>query len=142
MRCAAIHTMFCSNHVMFLVCSTVSRVRLQSSILLLKSPKSVRRVKRRSLWVNTTLRLPLSRCTVANGRLMEIHVATSVLIFISAGSVRGGVQSNRYNVIMIGDSSVGKTSFMKRAQSGKFSLDLPSSIGKIRLSCFPKTLLD
>uniref|UniRef100_A0A3Q4HH21 RAB44, member RAS oncogene family n=1 Tax=Neolamprologus brichardi TaxID=32507 RepID=A0A3Q4HH21_NEOBR len=35
----------------------------------------------------------------------------------------------RYNVVMIGDSSVGKTSFMKRAQSGKFSLDIPASIG-------------
>nr|XP_024658246.1 microtubule-associated protein futsch isoform X4 [Maylandia zebra] len=38
-------------------------------------------------------------------------------------------KSKRYNVVMIGDSSVGKTSFMKRAQSGKFSLDIPSSIG-------------
>lgn len=73
---------------------------------------------------------------------MEIHVTRSVLIFMSAGSVRGGGhQSNRYNVIMIGDSSVGKTSFMKRAQSGKFSLDLPSSIGKI-LFLFSKKLLD
>lgn len=72
---------------------------------------------------------------------MDMHVTRSVLIFISAGSVRGGgVQSNRYNVIMIGDSSVGKTSFMKRAQSGKFSLDLPSSIGKTLLSCFYKDI--
>ncbi|CAI5687351.1 unnamed protein product [Oreochromis niloticus] len=38
-------------------------------------------------------------------------------------------KSKRYNVVMIGDSSVGKTSFMKRAQSGKFSLDIPASIG-------------
>ncbi|CAN9511804.1 unnamed protein product [Ophioblennius macclurei] len=30
---------------------------------------------------------------------------------------------------MIGDSGVGKTSFMKRAQSGKFSLAIPASIG-------------
>lgn len=32
---------------------------------------------------------------------------------------------------MIGESCVGKTSFMKRAQSGKFDLDLPASVGKI-----------
>ncbi|XP_060898916.1 ras and EF-hand domain-containing protein homolog [Labrus mixtus] len=38
-------------------------------------------------------------------------------------------RSNSYNVVMVGDSSVGKTSFMKRAQSGKFSLDIPASIG-------------
>ncbi|XP_029356973.1 uncharacterized protein rab44 isoform X3 [Echeneis naucrates] len=37
--------------------------------------------------------------------------------------------SKTYNVLMVGDSSVGKTSFMKRAQSGKFSLDLPASVG-------------
>ena len=40
-------------------------------------------------------------------------------------------KANAYNVMMVGDSSVGKTSFMKRAQSGKFSLDLPASVGKI-----------
>uniref|UniRef100_UPI0037E7559A uncharacterized protein rab44 n=1 Tax=Semicossyphus pulcher TaxID=241346 RepID=UPI0037E7559A len=40
-----------------------------------------------------------------------------------------GDRSNCYNVVMLGDSSVGKTSFMKRAQSGKFSLDLPASVG-------------
>ncbi|KAK5872534.1 hypothetical protein PBY51_013224 [Eleginops maclovinus] len=39
------------------------------------------------------------------------------------------LKSNAYNVMMVGDSSVGKTSFMKRAQSGKFSLDLPASVG-------------
>ncbi|XP_070707070.1 uncharacterized protein rab44 [Pempheris klunzingeri] len=37
--------------------------------------------------------------------------------------------ANSYNVLMIGDSSVGKTSFIERAQSGKFSLDLPASVG-------------
>lgn len=35
----------------------------------------------------------------------------------------------RYEVVMIGDSSVGKTSFIQRAQSGKFSPDVPASIG-------------
>ncbi|XP_029947630.1 uncharacterized protein rab44 [Salarias fasciatus] len=47
-----------------------------------------------------------------------------------AGNPRGKeLKSNNYNVVMIGDSGVGKTSFMKRAQSGKFSLILPTSIG-------------
>ncbi|XP_077458508.1 uncharacterized protein rab44 isoform X2 [Stigmatopora argus] len=36
---------------------------------------------------------------------------------------------NPYNVIMVGDSCVGKTSFMKRAQNGKFFPDLPASAG-------------
>uniref|UniRef100_A0AAV2M7N6 Uncharacterized protein n=1 Tax=Knipowitschia caucasica TaxID=637954 RepID=A0AAV2M7N6_KNICA len=35
----------------------------------------------------------------------------------------------KYEVVMIGDSSVGKTSFMQRAQSGRFSSDVPASIG-------------
>ncbi|XP_044025854.1 extracellular matrix-binding protein ebh isoform X2 [Siniperca chuatsi] len=48
----------------------------------------------------------------------------------SLGNSRGAdLKSNGYNVIMVGDSSVGKTSFMKRAQSGKFSLDIPISVG-------------
>ncbi|XP_037304170.2 uncharacterized protein rab44 isoform X2 [Pungitius pungitius] len=42
---------------------------------------------------------------------------------------RPDLRSKAYNVMMIGDSSVGKSSFMKRAQSGKFSLDLPPSVG-------------
>ncbi|XP_023136034.2 uncharacterized protein rab44 [Amphiprion ocellaris] len=50
--------------------------------------------------------------------------------FSLAGDPRGtGLRSDSYHVVMIGDSSVGKTSFMKRAQTGKFSLDIPSSIG-------------
>lgn len=55
----------------------------------------------------------------------------SVLVFISAGSSGdGGVNSNSYNVVMVGNSSVGKTSFMRRVQNGRFFSDLPSSIGK------------
>lgn len=55
-----------------------------------------------------------------------------VFIFLSVGDSTGAdVKSNGYNVLMVGDTSVGKTSFMKRAQSGKFSLDLPASVGKI-----------
>ena len=50
----------------------------------------------------------------------------------SAGNPKAAdLRSNAYNVMMVGDSSVGKTSFMKRAQSGKFSLDIPASVGKI-----------
>ncbi|KAM9859351.1 uncharacterized protein rab44 [Aulostomus maculatus] len=37
-------------------------------------------------------------------------------------------KGNTYNVVMVGDSGVGKTSFMRRAQTGKFSMDIPSSI--------------
>ncbi|XP_019751294.1 uncharacterized protein rab44 isoform X2 [Hippocampus comes] len=38
-------------------------------------------------------------------------------------------KANPYNVVMVGDSNVGKTSFMKRAQNGKFFPDLPASAG-------------
>lgn len=51
---------------------------------------------------------------------------------------RADLRSNAYNVMMVGDSSVGKTSFMRRAQSGKFSLDIPPSIGKILIIIFPQ----
>lgn len=40
------------------------------------------------------------------------------------------MKSDSYNVIMVGNSSVGKTSFMRRVQNGTFSSDLPSSLGK------------
>ncbi|KAE8298496.1 Ras-related protein Rab-44 [Larimichthys crocea] len=61
----------------------------------------------------------------------EIHLSQeSQKTFSLAGSPKGAALiSNSYNVMMVGDSSVGKSSFMKRAQSGKFSLDLPSSVG-------------
>lgn len=42
----------------------------------------------------------------------------------------GTNKSNGYNVVLIGESSVGKSSFMKRALSGKFTLDIPASVGK------------
>lgn len=49
---------------------------------------------------------------------------------LSLGYTRGANPSDvTHDVVMIGDSCVGKTSFMKRAQSGKFSLDLPASVG-------------
>ncbi|XP_028431634.1 uncharacterized protein rab44 isoform X2 [Perca flavescens] len=60
----------------------------------------------------------------------EIRLAQESQQKFSLGNSRAAdLQSNTYNVIMVGDSSVGKTSFMKRAQSGKFSLDLPASVG-------------
>uniref|UniRef100_A0A3Q4C0Q0 RAB44, member RAS oncogene family n=1 Tax=Mola mola TaxID=94237 RepID=A0A3Q4C0Q0_MOLML len=70
--------------------------------------------------------------TASGGRRRKLgsHRNRGASVFISAGSFRGeGLRSNRYNVLMVGDSSVGKTSFMKQAQSGMFSLDLPSSVG-------------
>lgn len=65
------------------------------------------------------------------GSTLCTQVEMSVLVFVSAGSSGdGGVNSNSYNVVMVGNSSVGKTSFMRRVQNGRFSSDLPSSIGK------------
>ncbi|XP_037831369.1 uncharacterized protein rab44 isoform X3 [Kryptolebias marmoratus] len=40
----------------------------------------------------------------------------------------GTDRSNCYNVVLVGESSVGKSSFMKRAQTGKFAVDIPASI--------------
>ncbi|XP_020557097.2 uncharacterized protein rab44 isoform X1 [Oryzias latipes] len=40
-----------------------------------------------------------------------------------------GLTADSYNVVLIGDSSVGKTSFMKRAQNGKFFSEVQASIG-------------
>ncbi|XP_034725715.1 uncharacterized protein rab44 isoform X2 [Etheostoma cragini] len=60
----------------------------------------------------------------------EIRLAQESQQKFSLGNSRAAnLQSNTYHVIMVGDSSVGKTSFMKRAQSGKFSLELPASVG-------------
>ncbi|XP_061788581.1 uncharacterized protein rab44 [Nerophis lumbriciformis] len=46
---------------------------------------------------------------------------------ISSGNF--DVRAQAYNVVMIGDSCVGKTSFMRRAQNGKFYPDMPASVG-------------
>ncbi|XP_076615232.1 uncharacterized protein rab44 isoform X2 [Chaetodon auriga] len=71
----------------------------------------------------------------------EIHLVQDSPKTFSLDSSRGeALTSNRYNVLMVGDSSVGKTSFMKRAQSGKFSLDLPASVGLD--SCMWTVLVD
>lgn len=65
------------------------------------------------------------------GSTLCTQIQMSVLGFISAErSGDGGVNSDSYNVVMVGNSSVGKTSFMRRVQNGRFSSDLPSSIGK------------
>lgn len=73
-----------------------------------------------------------SQKNVAACRQMVNTTCDQKVFFILAGSPKGAaLKSNSYNVMMVGDSSVGKSSFMKRAQSGKFSLDLPSSVGKL-----------
>ncbi|XP_018541254.1 uncharacterized protein rab44 isoform X2 [Lates calcarifer] len=60
----------------------------------------------------------------------EIRLGRESLNKVSLGDLTGAnARSKGYNVLMVGDSSVGKTSFMKRAQSGKFSLDIPASVG-------------
>lgn len=52
-------------------------------------------------------------------------------VFIWAGSSRAeDVKSSSYSVIMVGNSNVGKTSFIKRVLNGRFSSDLPSSVGE------------
>ncbi|XP_054472893.1 uncharacterized protein rab44 [Anoplopoma fimbria] len=65
--------------------------------------------------------------TTVQHQYAGIRNQESEQMFSLAG--RADLRSNAYNVMMVGDSSVGKTSFMKRAQSGKFSLDLPASVG-------------
>ncbi|KAL7408417.1 hypothetical protein ABVT39_023209 [Epinephelus coioides] len=63
-------------------------------------------------------------------RSADIRLGQESQTKFSLGNARAAdLRSNAYNVMMIGDSSVGKTSFIKRAQSGKFSLDLPASVG-------------
>ncbi|XP_060925134.1 uncharacterized protein rab44 [Limanda limanda] len=61
----------------------------------------------------------------------EMHLTQeSQKTFSLAGDSKGAViGSKRYNVMLVGDSSVGKTSLMQRAQSGKFSFEIPASIG-------------
>ncbi|CAJ1050665.1 uncharacterized protein rab44 isoform X1 [Xyrichtys novacula] len=61
----------------------------------------------------------------------EICLGQETQKTVSLGVNTGGAagRSKSFNVVMVGDSSVGKTSFMRRAQSGKFSLEIPASIG-------------
>lgn len=55
----------------------------------------------------------------------------AVFVFISARNPGAeDLKSNSYSVIMVGNSNVGKTSFMRRVLNGRFSSDLPSSVGK------------
>ncbi|XP_061147981.1 uncharacterized protein rab44 [Syngnathus typhle] len=56
------------------------------------------------------------------------RVHHQVTLNVSAGEA-GNSKAKPFNVVMVGDSSVGKTSFMKRAQNGKFFPDLPASAG-------------
>ncbi|XP_042363885.1 uncharacterized protein rab44 isoform X2 [Plectropomus leopardus] len=68
--------------------------------------------------------------TPVQHRFADIRLGQESQKTFSLGNSEGAdLRSNALNVMMIGDSSVGKTSFIKRAQSGKFSLDIPPSIG-------------
>ncbi|KAM9408509.1 uncharacterized protein rab44 [Pholidichthys leucotaenia] len=72
---------------------------------------------------------PASKKTSVQPSPAEIYVGQKSQT-LSLGDPRGAdPRSHNYDVVMVGDSSVGKTSFMKRAQSGKFSLDTPASVG-------------
>ncbi|XP_028261380.1 uncharacterized protein rab44 isoform X2 [Parambassis ranga] len=74
--------------------------------------------------------VPVSDQTTVRPSKGEIHLSQESQSQVTLGHSRGsGVGSEGFNVVMVGDSSVGKTSFMKRAQSGKFSLEIPASIG-------------
>ncbi|XP_067443264.1 uncharacterized protein rab44 isoform X2 [Thunnus thynnus] len=69
---------------------------------------------------------PVSERISVQHHYAEVRLGQESQKSLSLDNYKG---ANRYNVVMIGDSSVGKTSFMKRAQSGKFSFDLPASVG-------------
>lgn len=74
---------------------------------------------------------PESEKTPVRPRHAEIRLGQESQKQLSlAGNLRGAdLRSNSYNVVLVGDSCVGKTAFMRRAQSGKFSLDVPASVG-------------
>ncbi|XP_061687613.1 ras-related protein Rab-44 isoform X2 [Syngnathoides biaculeatus] len=55
-----------------------------------------------------------------------LHLGQDILSF---GESSSDLKAKRFNVVMIGDSYVGKTSFMKRAQNGKFFPDCAASAG-------------
>ncbi|XP_068598385.1 uncharacterized protein rab44 [Brachionichthys hirsutus] len=67
---------------------------------------------------------PISEKTPVQG--IPIHRPPAEMCHGQEGAAH---RSNTYNVMLVGDSSVGKTSFMKRVQSGTFSLDVPSTVG-------------
>nr|XP_049589240.1 titin isoform X7 [Syngnathus scovelli] len=56
------------------------------------------------------------------------RVHHQVTLNVSAGEA-GNSKAKPFHVVMVGDSNVGKTSFMKRAENGKFFPDLPASAG-------------
>ncbi|KAF7664352.1 hypothetical protein LDENG_00180160 [Lucifuga dentata] len=57
------------------------------------------------------------------------HQKTEKRYSFSGNSKRSDLNPNCYNLIIIGNSSVGKSSFMKRVQSGTFSSDVCASLG-------------
>lgn len=77
--------------------------------------------------------LSLGKTNVTRHQICTSHAAKemSVFVFISAGSPgEEDVKSSIYSVIMVGNSNVGKTSFMGRALNGRFSSDFSTSVGK------------
>ncbi|RVE73264.1 hypothetical protein OJAV_G00047530 [Oryzias javanicus] len=77
----------------------------------------------------------ISSATVSEDTLAQSQQATVRLVkdhqkqLVFADPRGSDLKSDSYNVVLIGDSSVGKTSFMKRAQNGKFYSEVQASIG-------------
>ncbi|XP_068170938.1 uncharacterized protein rab44 isoform X2 [Antennarius striatus] len=67
---------------------------------------------------------PVSENTVV--REIPIHHPSAEISHVQEGAAQ---TSKTYNVMMIGDGSVGKTSFIKRAESGTFVFDVPATVG-------------
>ncbi|XP_034022310.1 uncharacterized protein rab44 isoform X2 [Thalassophryne amazonica] len=60
----------------------------------------------------------------------EVHLVPKKENRHSLGNTKGiDVTPQCYSIVMVGNSGVGKTSFMKRAQSGAFSSDVCASVG-------------
>ncbi|KAF6730913.1 Ras-related protein Rab-44 [Oryzias melastigma] len=72
----------------------------------------------------------VSKDTLAQSQQATIHLVKDHQKQLVFADPRGSdLISDSYNVVLIGDSSVGKTSFMKRAQNGKFYSEVQASIG-------------
>lgn len=74
---------------------------------------------------------PLLHLTLSEIREVIVTVIDQSLWSPPPGTLgSNGSRSNPYNVVMVGNSSVGKTSFMKRFQSGEFCMDHYATIGE------------
>ncbi|XP_057702017.1 uncharacterized protein rab44 isoform X3 [Corythoichthys intestinalis] len=71
---------------------------------------------------------PTHEVTASQTLQDKVHLGPDTWNASYAGK-SANLKGNPFNVIMVGDSCVGKTSFMKRAQNGKFFPDLPASAG-------------